>query len=185
MRTPGLGRKLPSRPCHQRQRQAVCSQADLARTGQTSAISVSAIVSSAFLPAPHERNARACLGKTWRGPRCPPGWLKGIWTGHISCSASATEAIPVLTSPWCFTRAGPSPQPAAALGWQRGFLQASAYFPSKAFAMILFQNIVHCFIKAHMKYVLQIGFCVNFVLYVLSNVSMPKSSFSCFWNMWS
>lgn len=48
-------KRLPSRSCHQRQ--AVCSQAALARTGQPSAISVSAIVSSAssFLP-PDERN---------------------------------------------------------------------------------------------------------------------------------
>lgn len=139
----------------------------------------------AFQAAAGDGHARACLGKTWRGPSCPSGWLKGIWTGHISCSASATEAISVLTFPWCFTRAGPSPQPAAALGRQRGFLQAAPTSRARPFAMILFQNIVHCFIKAHMKYVLQIGFCVNFVLYILSNISMPKSSFSCFWNLWS
>lgn len=63
----------------------------------------------AFQAAAGDGHARACLGKTWRGPSCPSAWLKGIWTGHISCSASATEAISVLTSPWCFTRAGPSP----------------------------------------------------------------------------
>lgn len=72
-------------------------------------------------------------GKDLARARCPSGWLSGVWTGHISCSASATEATSVLTFPWCFTRPGPSPQPAAALGRQRAFLQASAYFPSKAF----------------------------------------------------
>lgn len=97
------------------------------------------------LPVPDSREQAGVSGRSggWACPRlpgkdlararCPSGWLSGVWTGHTSCSASATEATSVLTFPWCFTRPGPSPQPAAALGRQRAFLQASAYFPSKAF----------------------------------------------------
>lgn len=107
MRTPGLGGRLHSRSCHQRQ--SVCARAALARAGQTATGSVSAMVSlaSSFIPPGETKprtsraGGRVCPSEEARAPRKGVhGWrnpsLERLLTQERALSASSPAVRPPL-----------------------------------------------------------------------------------------